>query len=71
MQNLSAKDHKDAKAWILERHLQAAKQYQDVWTDKGLEHIYQESHSQSKNLAGRNDRLPRVYSRILYRESEK
>ena len=41
MQNLSAKDHKDARAWILERHLQAAKQYQDVWTDKGLEHIYQ------------------------------
>ncbi|MEI3182733.1 MAG: hypothetical protein V8S98_04975 [Lachnospiraceae bacterium] len=41
VQNLSAKDHKDAKAWILERHLQVAKQYQDVWTDKGLEHIYQ------------------------------
>ena len=41
VQNLSAKDHKDARAWILERHLQAAKQYQDVWTDKGLEHIYQ------------------------------
>ena len=70
VQNLSAKDHKDAKAWILERHLQVAKQYQDVWTDKGLEHIYQK-YSQSKNLAGRNDRLPHVYSGILYRESEK
>ena len=41
VQNLSAKDHKDARGWILEKHLQAAKQYQDVWTDKGLEHIYQ------------------------------
>ena len=41
VRNLSAKDHKDAKAWILEKHLQAAKLYKEVWTDKGLEAIYQ------------------------------